>query len=810
MSRLAELLAAPDEAVVPLLCGLTAAERAALGRDVDAVFAVPRNLSAQDHHRLCLSRIATLPRTAAPVEVLPRTDEEMRIAIARGRPHVQAIAETAIRELGWADGLGWSFAGVRELERRGAVTLPADDDYVCAVIGSYLESGRWPGGVFTPNTASSPRTAERLLAEPDLLDRVFWRIFEVDRELGPSLAGTDRGLVRPGLTWRDAVLDLIAAGYAGHGRVLDATLAALGHATSAFRAGWFVRLHRDLAPGPDRTASRQPAYDLLLRSPIGPVVTVGLDAFRALRVTDPPSLVDAVLSPGKAVALKALKLGGPALAETAIEHPHPDVRAAAARLLGRPAPVPVRPPAAPAPAGLPPLAAVTPIAGHAELAEAFAILVEDPSDADLMERALCAAARLGPDPDPERLRTVARRLRRRIGTAPFETDVLLVLGTVVCAAAGRPAVEGHRPPAKTGLLVARAAEIATALRSGVRFAPLAEPTHAGGWIDPAVLAGRVVAADRPADAIAALLRLGPDPAAGGPEPAAEVPGPFGAALRHALGGPAPAGVDDRLWIAAARARAPYGDLTDLIAHGCDDAGAGRAPALTPRLLADGGIGFLAARPIRPVNADPLLPTVALGTIHERPDEFVATAWWPWLAATWPGNLDVPAALALLQWPSGETGRVTGEGVLRPLLAARAGLPPTARVLVAAVLGSERPIDRVTAADAVPDLVPDRLSPADLGAAMAWLAPVTPLRRWASSLRAVAEAGHGTVVAAILAALLPALDRTRAGLFELVELLAELALPVSGNDLREWLAGFTGTGKAARAARAALSPPGSGD
>lgn len=439
----------------------------------------------------------------------------MRIAIARGRPHVQAIAETAIRELGWADGLGWSFAGVRELERRGAVTLPADDDYVCAVIGSYLESGRWPGGVFTPNTASSPRTAERLLAEPDLLDRVFWRIFEVDRELGPSLAGTDRGLVRPGLTWRDAVLDLIAAGYAGHGRVLDATLAALGHATSAFRAGWFVRLHRDLAPGPDRTASRQPAYDLLLRSPIGPVVTVGLDAFRALRVTDPPSLVDAVLSPGKAVALKALKLGGPALAETAIEHPHPDVRAAAARLLGRPAPVPVRPPAAPRRPGSP-LAAVTPIAGHAELAEAFAILVEDPSDADLMERALCAAARLGPDPDPERLRTVARRLRRRIGTAPFETDVLLVLGTVVCAAAGRPAVEGHRPPAKTGLLVARAAEIATALRSGVRFAPLAEPTHAGGWIDPAVLAGRVVAADRPADAIAALLRLGPDPAAGGP------------------------------------------------------------------------------------------------------------------------------------------------------------------------------------------------------------------------------------------------------------------------------------------------------
>ncbi|WP_093617799.1 DUF6493 family protein [Actinoplanes philippinensis] len=808
MSRLTELLTVPDDDVVPLLCGLTDDERRSLSRDVDTIYATPRDISPTDHHRLKLSRIATRKRTDAPVEVLPRTDDEVRIAIARGPAHVHAIAAAAIREMATVSELGWSFAGVRALERHGAVTLPTDDDYVLATIGSYLESGTWPGGRFTPNTASSPRTSERLLAEPDLLDRIFWRLFDTDRDQAPSLAAADRGLVRPGLTWHDTVLDLITTGYADRAQVLDATLTALADATSPYRAGWFVRLHHDLAPTRDDTATRQPAYDLLLRSPIGPVVTIGLDALRTLGVTDAPSLPDAVLSPGKTNALKALKLGGPPLAETALEHPHPEVRAAAARMLGRSAPTPVMPVTTPAPTTPPPLTPITPITDHTELAEAFAILVENPADADLMERTLCAAARLGPD--PTRLRTVAQRLKRRLTSYPRETDVLLVLGTVLYAAADHPApaAPGHPPAPKTIHLTARATEIADALRTGTRFTPLAEPTHTGGWIDPAVLATRTATTHRPADAVAALLRTGPDPAAHGPDLATAVPGPFGAALRYALGGPPPATItatDAPLWIAAARARTPYGDEPTLTAHGLDTTGAGRAPALTPRLLTDGGIGFTAATPFLPTtDDDPLLPTVTLGAIEEHQDRYLATAWWPWLATTWPANRDVPAALALLQWPAGDTGRITGDGVLRPLLAARTALPPTARILIAAVLGSARLTDRTAAADAVIDLVPHRLPPADLGAAMAWLAPTTPLQRWASSLRTVAEAGRGPDVAAVLAALLPTLERTHTGLFALVELLADLTPPAPGGTLRQWLTGFTGTGRAARAAHATLT------
>jgi hypothetical protein len=856
---LPDVLTAPAEAVVPMLSGLDGPARDDLARQVGAAFSADIDrrvhgrgdgpvLTDQDRARLKLCRIATAPPPES-ASGLPRTDDELRVAIARGRRHVQAAAEHAVRMMGWTDGLGWAFRAVRELERRGEVSLPADDDYVHAVIGSFILSPTWESG----ETLTAGRwtltigTADRLRADRDLFDRVFWRFFEVDREQGVSLAGTDRHLPRQA-TWQQAVLDLIDTGDIDRERVLDATLGALGWATSAYRAGWFVGLHRELAPSPAETAARRPAYDALLRSPIGQVVTVGLDAFRAMRAAgtpiEAPSLADAVLFPGKAVALKALRLGGAPLAQTASDHPHPDVRAAAARLLGHAAPAARMPVTVTPPKTLPPLVRTEPITTRAELAESWAVLVENPSDADLAERVLCATARLGPD--PERLRAVLHRATRRIRDAWTESEVLAAQGIVLSVAAGP-----HRSPPrprvrfapKTGLLAARALEIASSLASGVTFRPLAEPTHAGGWIDPAVLVSRLAtgalavssetgSVERPADAVAALLRLGPDPAAHGPGMAADVPGVFGAALRYALGGPPPATVgpgDAPLWIAAARARAPYDDDAALIALGLTEVGAGRAPVFAPRLLTDGGIGFLAPPPSHPAESTgtgphhagaageavhvtgpgrpvdrALLPTVALGTIDDHHDQSLASAWWPWLATTWPGHVGVPAALTLVAWPYSEAGRIAGANVLRPMLDARHEPPPIARVLVAAVLGAEQRVDRVAGADAVLELVPRRLAPADLGEAMAWLSSAVPLQRWAAALRSVAEAGRGPDVAVILGSLLPSLEHSRAGLFNLVELLADIGLPVSDGELRTWLAGFSGTGKAAKAARVALT------
>jgi hypothetical protein len=92
--------------------------------------------------------------------------------------------------------------------------------------------------------------------------------------------------------------------------------------------------------------------------------------------------------------------------------------------------------------------------------------------------------------------------------------------------------------------------------------------------------------------------------------------------------------------------------------------------------------------------------------------------------------------------------------------------------------------------------------------MAELAPVVLLIRWASALADLSRAGRGAEVRAVLAELLPTIDRASRGLHTLVELLLDEHLralcPINSRPLRDWLGGFGGASKAARAAAAALS------
>nr|BFE57537.1 hypothetical protein GCM10020063_020630 [Dactylosporangium thailandense] len=194
-----------------MLCGLDAAARADLARQVDAAYLAARSLTDRDRRRLTLCRVATVP-PASTVESLPRDGESLRVAVARGRRHVQAVAAAGVRWMAEVAELGWVFLGVRELERHGGVTLAADDEYVLAVIGPFIDAGWWAGGQAARRYEPAARTSDRLRADPELLEKVFWRLFEVDRAQSPSLAGVDRLLSGPGATWREAVLDLIAAG----------------------------------------------------------------------------------------------------------------------------------------------------------------------------------------------------------------------------------------------------------------------------------------------------------------------------------------------------------------------------------------------------------------------------------------------------------------------------------------------------------------------------------------------------------------------------------------------------------------------
>ncbi|GAA3216281.1 DUF6493 family protein [Dactylosporangium siamense] len=866
MVTLTELLALDDGVLLDRVCAFTADERATLHRPAlhaweryswrDELDGRKDRYTPAEGRRLDLIVFA-----AAPADRLywPPGDDQLRVARSRGGRFVTALARHVLHTMATEDFGAPDFNEIRRAERDGLVTLDADDDYVLAMVNQL--GGRFSAG---------GRRSDLLRADPDLLARAFWRIFEVEGNRQVSLANVDKYSGATVQSWHDAVLDLLSDATIDRARVLDATVAALGLGFPQYRAGWYSRLHAALAPSVDERATRQAGYAALLRSSVGPTVTLAVDALTGVEKAGrldhdgnaaalAAGLAAAVLAPAKSTAMKALALAAragagqsSAVVAAALGHPHADVQAAAAeqlRVRGEPGPVLAALPslapavataarrwlgddappvvAAPVPrpdrtAPVPVPDAVAPITDPAELAEAFAVLLADPTDAELLERALCAAARLGPD--PVEYASLARRAARLLRDGPsWESDHLLdVVAGVVLAAAHTPPVRWLPPLApQLQLLAGRAAAVESALRAGRRYAPCAEPTHAGGWIAPAVLVQRLStgAPPDPLDAVAALLRLGPAAASADPAiraAAAAVPGAVGAALRYALGGPPPATpthADRPLWIAAARSRAPRGDDPSLIGlgPGYDAAGAGRAP--TWRVSFDperqySRIRVTALGPAAPpAPTDPALPTVTLGAVNPSSDRQPGAPWHPWLASIWPGNIEPLLAIALPHQLASLDGTVDGGAgahALRLLSQTVVELPPLSPYTVAAGLASARVSDRVAAVDAAVDLLPQRMSPEALASAMTTLAAVVPLNRWGASLADLATAGRGAQVRAVLTTLLPSLDRTTRGLYSLVELLRDEHLragtPVTAPGLQQWLAAATGTSRTAAAAR----------
>lgn len=82
-------------------------------------------------------------------------------------------------------------------------------------------------------------------------------------------------------------------------------------AAGGFRAGWFVRLHKDLAPGVEGIAARRPAYDLLLRSPVGTVVAAGLARTGAPGDPAPRAWLAGCTGTSKAATAARAVLAGP-------------------------------------------------------------------------------------------------------------------------------------------------------------------------------------------------------------------------------------------------------------------------------------------------------------------------------------------------------------------------------------------------------------------------------------------------------------------------------------------------------------------
>lgn len=515
-----------------------------------------------------------------------------------------------------------AFEQVRALEQLGLVTLDADDTYVLAAVGGI-------GDRFTNSQATALRS------DPDLIDKVVWRMFEVEGGGEVSLANVDkyRG---DGMGWQAAFLELSADGTLPRDRVLASALSALNRDFSAYRAGWYRRLYDALDPTVEEAARHQELFCKLLRSNVPATVGFAVGRLRTLSkhgaLDDHEtlrSLGSAVVAGPKTAAITAVRLideiatRRPGLSQevadvaaAALEHPHADVQTAAGKLLkkldaedrieataellepsvradllGRESPQNA-PDDDQAVSVAPPPAQPSPV-GDEDLLDRLAALLEDASDPIEVELVLAGLASLG---QPDRLRSLAKRAAAIVKRGPREgvTQAWLrgQLAQLVLAATGGEAPPHiSTPDPAVAFLLRRLGEVEATLRQ--RRPPqllVATPDDAQGWLSAPALIERLHRRDEPPgeyDLIAALLRLHPDArpdallAADRGELGLDPP--LGDVVRYALGGPPPAAKRGRLgrrhqlshqaaWIAASRARSPTSPDEWLASQGIDGAG----------------------------------------------------------------------------------------------------------------------------------------------------------------------------------------------------------------------------------------------
>jgi hypothetical protein len=509
--------------------------------------------------------------------------------------------------------------------------------------------------------------------------------------------------------------------------------------------------------------------------------------------------------------------------------------------------------------------ALRPIDSLEELIDVFAHALEDPSDPMELERVLDGVSRLcdqRPDDFATHTGPLRRRALQRQASLPGGPFLGLDPGMDLCGLArawlSGEVVLPHLLPKQrfgdhvlehtfnTGKRLASFAVprqacvltflsqrvLAVARRSAAQQAAplLAAPTHAGGWIDPCVLVERAAALETdadPLDQIQALLRLAPERRGPALKAARKMPGEFGQALRYALGGAEKIGPTPPLWVAAARARAPFADDAALERRHPDlGPNAGRAARYqaSVRKVTQSGYSHIAlevlCEPARPVATPVELVTVVLNPYRAGNalvvDSHQSTPHLRWALSVWPANREAWFAIAAppfasnLDWWEAEWGQRT---YLEPLLDPDVPLGSLAVLCLALGLAAKEPGEHVLAVDALVAAIDDgRLDAARLGQALALLLPTGLVKppRWAKTLGQAARVSplHLHVISeAVQQSLRGPADAPRdlhALLALLQELLTELGAGVSDEQARAYLEQLNGGGRTARLVRELLA------
>jgi hypothetical protein len=775
-------------------------------------------------------------RDQALVDVI----DEMLIAAAAGTAGGEGGAKPrwldglVARELRSASSSYWSperFVRVRLLERLGLVDLEPDDTYVLAMV-----------------SALGPHKADRLRADPDLVERALWRVFEVEGGGEVSLTNVDR-FGRD--EWRKTFLELTVDGTLNRTRVLNACLQALGRDFAAYRASWYSATYLALEPTGEETAATQSHLRRLLGAAVPATVAFAL---KQLARVEKAGLLDveatlealppATLAKAKGTAMTALWLARvgraefpgavAAVAHAAIGHPHADIQRAAAKLLADLGDADALLAAAEdlspgvrqelglhaeiqheheTPHGQS-LAPIPSPVSRADLAERAAALLEDASDVGELEAVMAFVATGGAQeflgPVKKRAKAVvARGPRSDAGDARLPGQVARLILDVL----GDPAPPADADHPAQRFVARRISEVRTST------APLlATPDLSGGWVSPAAFVERLTQNPNPRhhDLIAALLRLHPD----GRDEAARATRGLPAAARFALDGVEPTRRLPRRgregpaawWIAAERSRAPYAateapQLSGHIeTHTWQENGRDRRSWYTR-------FAVTTAHTHRPTDDQPT--ELKAQTSDQWGGGYTSRFhgdWIPTLAAIWPQDAEHFLALTCLPVLESPSWNETAHDVPRTLdaLARHPGRMGTlaAATLAAGISATQRD-HRLHAVDAFLDLLgPGRIPVHEVAAVMARYAKAWPATRWAESLASLAQApGGAPATVDLLTHLLPQLPADHRGLNKLLDLLRDelvrLGRAATDPALTAWLGDFSGSSAAAKTARLLL-------
>ncbi len=386
------------------------------------------------------------------------------------------------------------------------------------------------------------------------------------------------------------------------------------------------------------------------------------------------------------------------------------------------------------------------------------------------------------------------------------------------------------------VLSERCQQLARKVATGTASTPLSTPTHRGGWIDPLVLVDRVntLADDSPeeTDVVMATLRLAPDRRAEALTKLKPSKQNWRQAIRYALGAQGiTIETNKRLWIAAARARAPWKSdpaVSDVFPEQGPDA----ATAATYRWAHQSNKYrtwlSVASEPACPESSSSALPNVSEHpTVSFHLPHIIA-----WEVGHFAGNTTDSVRAAATLWPIARESyfaraaeafadnldwhesRWYNSHLLEPMLDPGTPLFEMATLCLILALAAKEPGEQRLAIDVATVAIEDgRLGTDNLGTAMRALLPGGMIKaaRWAKSLADIASVSdlHALVVQTALQTCLQGdptnYPRDFAKLLSLLrQLTLQLETAVGEADCRTALSAIRGTGQASKLAKQLLA------